>query len=438
MAKTSFKMLALLGGLAVGVAAPAFAQDSGPLIDKLVKKGILTDQEGEDLRADLQKDFGTSSAGKLNLSSALTEFKIGGDARVRYEQRGGSNAANGDEGSRSRFRDRLRLALSGKMQDGWFFGTRLETGTGNRSTNNTMGDTTNSPFAKGGNSALQVGQVYIGRNWDDYTFTAGRFAAPQVTTPMLWDDDINPEGFAEQWKHESGNVTWIASAGQYVYDNRSTTNAIGAGGAGTDTFMFVEQFGAKYKFSATKSIQVLPTLYSYTGNTGDFTPATTTNNAALRTSGLTVVDIPVEYSFSLFNLPAKVWVDAAMNLDSSERCQAAGFASAKGDNKAYQVGFGLGQTKAKGDWEARAFYQSVEAFALDPNLVDSDLFDSRTNMQGYGLSLAYVVANGVTTKITYASATRLNDNLATYGAGDISTANLADYNLLQLDLSVKF
>jgi len=24
---------------------------------------------------------------------------------------------------------------------------------------------------------------------------------PLVTTPMVWDPDINPEGLAEQWKH---------------------------------------------------------------------------------------------------------------------------------------------------------------------------------------------------------------------------------------------
>jgi len=69
MAKTSLKWLALLGGLAVGTATAAFAQDSGPLIDALVKKGVLTDQEGEELRVDLQKEFAESSAGKLNVSS---------------------------------------------------------------------------------------------------------------------------------------------------------------------------------------------------------------------------------------------------------------------------------------------------------------------------------------------------------------------------------
>jgi len=47
---------------------------------------LFRDQEAETLRVELQKDFAVnSSAGKLNLSSSLTEFKLSGDLRMRYE-----------------------------------------------------------------------------------------------------------------------------------------------------------------------------------------------------------------------------------------------------------------------------------------------------------------------------------------------------------------
>ena len=98
MAIKSFKWLALLCGVSIGAATLAHAQDSGPLIDALVKKGILNDQEAEEIRADLIKDFGTTSAGKLNLSSALTELKLSGDARVRYENRSGQNGDRAEGG----------------------------------------------------------------------------------------------------------------------------------------------------------------------------------------------------------------------------------------------------------------------------------------------------------------------------------------------------
>ena len=101
------KLLALAGALLC--AGAAYAQDSGPLIDILVRKGLLNDQEAEELRAELVKDFAANTAaGKLNLSSSLTEFRIAGDLRVRYEGRGGE-LPNGDDLARDRFRPLARI-----------------------------------------------------------------------------------------------------------------------------------------------------------------------------------------------------------------------------------------------------------------------------------------------------------------------------------------
>ena len=95
-------------------AGAAFAQDSGPLLDLLVKKGVINDQEAENLRAELTKDFAANtSAGKMNLSSSIVDFKLSGDMRMRYEYNNQAPeiAAGGflvkNETSRQRFRFRL-------------------------------------------------------------------------------------------------------------------------------------------------------------------------------------------------------------------------------------------------------------------------------------------------------------------------------------------
>ncbi len=435
MANNSFKWLALLGSVALGAASMAHAQDSGPLIDALVKKGVLNDQEAEEIRADLVKDFATStSAGKLNLSSALTELKISGDARVRYEYRTGESGTASDSQERNRYRYRLRLGLTGKLQDGWFFGTRFEPLGSNRSTNVSAGSST--PFAK--EDSLAIGQAYIGRNVGDFTFMAGRLpGTPLVASSMVWDDDLNPEGLSEQWSHQVDNVTLIGNFGQFTYQTGDKTNPFGAGQP-ESTYLWAFQGGAKAKVSDGVTVQVLPTYYTYSSNDLTATALTTTNNGNLRTVGLSVIDIPVEVGFKLGALPAKVFADVAYNLDADVRAKAANKAAFDGENMAYQIGFGVGASKVKGDWEAKAFWQSVDAFALDSNLVDSDLFDSRTNMEGFVLQGSYVISNGVSVKFTYANADRKNDGLATYGAGDIGTANLTHYQLFQADVNVKF
>ena len=134
--------MAIIAGLSLTTGA-LLAQDSGPLIDLLVKKGVVTDQEAEDLRVELQKDFAVnSSAGKLNLSSSLVEFKLSGDLRMRYEANSQTpelvtgGAAVSNETSRQRYRFRFNGDMI--LQKGWTAGFALETAQASDSGNQTF------------------------------------------------------------------------------------------------------------------------------------------------------------------------------------------------------------------------------------------------------------------------------------------------------------
>src|SRR4029077_2709238 len=187
--------LLIIGGLSI------LAQDTGALLDLLVRKKLITDQEAEEVRAELTKESATTSAGKWKLSTPITELELYGDARFRYEIRNGQNLSD-DTLQRNRERYRLRLGLRGILADDWFFGVRLETNTSPRSTNVTFGDeSSGGPFAKG-SDGINVGQAYLGyKGFKDITLIGGRMPNPLVSTFMVRDPDINPEGLAEQWKH---------------------------------------------------------------------------------------------------------------------------------------------------------------------------------------------------------------------------------------------
>ena len=142
MIKNSLKTLALLGSLVIGAGTIACAQDSGPLIDALVKKGILNDQEAEDIRTDLARDFAVnSSAGKLELSSSLTKLKISGDARVRYQYDNEIPNSPGLANNRdqNRYRYRIRFGAVADLGANWSAGFRMETASGATSTNADLG-----------------------------------------------------------------------------------------------------------------------------------------------------------------------------------------------------------------------------------------------------------------------------------------------------------
>ena len=78
--KSTVQLMAL--GLVGSFAATAAAQDSGALIDALVRKGVLKDQEAEQIRSQLSRDYAANTpAGKLNISSSVKELKLSGDVR---------------------------------------------------------------------------------------------------------------------------------------------------------------------------------------------------------------------------------------------------------------------------------------------------------------------------------------------------------------------
>jgi hypothetical protein len=493
------------------------AQEAGALLDLLVKKHLITDQEAEEVRGELVKESAETSAGKWKLSTPITELELYGDARLRYQYNGGRTdntpvappgsgvAGTHDWQERERERYRLRLGLRGILADDWFFGIRLETNAASRSTNVTFGGDTSSsspggggPFAKG-DDTVYVGQAYGGyKGFPGVTLTGGRMPNPLVTTLMVWDPDINPEGLAEQWKHtftigggggqvtqsyskegyskEGGKGMVAAQAAaepfkmtidvfvnfaQFVYDDSNPENTLGArsttsanGGTqlvpNTDAFLLAWQVGARFNFPKNIYFQLAPTLYNYTGNGDTFNvhyqggDPNLTNSASMAQNqtginSLLVLDIPAEIGWKIGELPMRIFGDFAVNLEGDDRATAAGHPG-KGDQRyAYQIGLGVGQLKAKHDWQIDVWYQHAEQYALDPNLIDDDIFNGQLNMHGIGARAAYALSGAVNLSLTYAYGWRYDSALGTGGIGQAIAINPLDqYQFFVADLNVKF
>jgi len=207
-------------------------------------------------------------------------------------------------------------------------------------------------------------------------------------------------------------------------------------------------------FTKNVYLQVAPTLYNYTG-TGDtfnthfsgdpafrqtvngVTTTVTPNQTGV--NSLLVYDMPVEFGWKVGELPFRIFGDVAVNFNGDERAIAAGHPDKGDDRYAYQIGLGVGKIKAKHDWQIQGFYQHVDQYALDPNLVDSDIFDSRVNMEGFAVQAGYAISDAVTFNLTYGYGRQNDRNLGTGGVGDAFSLNpLRKYNIFQADLSVKF
>jgi Putative porin len=463
----------------------AFAAPSAP--EGKMKTVATTD--GKKYIETLVPDWGAS---KWKLFPALTELELFGDMRLRYDYRGGRLPSDdsthpNDWQERERERYRLRLGLRGTLMDDWFFGLRLETNASARSTNVTMGGDTSTtspggggPFAKG-DDGIFVGQAYGGyKGFPGFTFTGGRMPNPFLKTLMVWDEDINPEGLAEQWKHtftigagEAAPASYskdgkavaappseplvkidvFANFGQFVYDDTNPSNPIGPpptttqpiGGETQQTplanaFMLGWQVGARFDFPHIAYFQLAPTLYNYTGDGNTFNVHFSGDSGGNQTgiNSLLVFDIPAEIGWKVGKIPMRIFGDFATNFEADDRADAAGHPGKGGDRYAYEIGLGIGQLKKKHDWEIDAWWQHQDQYALDPNLVDTEMFDSKLNLEGVAVRAGYMLADAVSVNLTWSYAWQIDDAVGTGGLGDLTINPVNQYQLFQADLNFKF
>ncbi|HTL57759.1 MAG TPA: putative porin [Candidatus Limnocylindrales bacterium] len=510
-----------------GPIATLAADSQDPLLNLLLQKGILTEDEAKKVQSELEAGRTNVSQmapmeSKWKINKAIKNIELYGDLRVRYENRQVDAPDGRIELDRGRYS--VRLGLRGEAFDDIYYGVRLDTAANPRSPwvtfgTSTSGNTYQGPFGKS-TAGINVGQVYLGwkpTSWFD--FTIGKMPQPLYTTPMVWDTDLNPEGAAERFKYTVGQADLFATFGQFYYADENPTYSSGGlgfnglqGQTTTPVFLLAWEAGINYRFTTNMSLKAAANLYHYVGlqtnvspffgdpyiGEGVFTGAGTANpingasglgtsssipgqgsigfpNNQVGVNHLTVLEIPVEFNFKIRSLNARLFGDFAYNLEGKDRAEDAAsgyarwlavqnsispvkvspFSPQTQDVKAYQVGFGIGNggnvygpmqglvyssTSRKKTWEARTYWQHVEQYALDPNLIDSDYFEGRGNLEGIYVALAYSLTDNTIATFRYGYASRINEKLGNGGANqDVPQVNPIDhYNIFQVDLTFRF
>ena len=498
------------------------AEPPDPLLDLFVKKGFVTQEEADAVKAEADAvrtnqspNIGLGS--KWKISSPIKDIELFGDIRLRYEHREALGPT--DAGIKlDRGRYAIRLGIRGDAVDDFYYGLRVDTASNPRSPWVTFGQAStaappyNGPYGKS-TAGINIGQAYIGwhpESWVD--LTVGQMPMPLYTTPMVWDSDINPAGAAERFKYTIGQAELFANFGQFLYFDGNPSSASGGFGFGfnpvqgqnIDTiFQLAWQAGLVYHIKTNLTAKAAGTLYTYTGlrrnaQTSPFfggnfvgegaylgTNYSVVNGFSGYPAGgptsfgfplnqygindLQIIEVPFELTYKLPSVDTRFFGDFAYNLEGKQRAEAAQagyvaylatfnspspaitpFKPQTDDVKAYQVGMSIassgnlglvyGNNAKRNAWEVRTYWQHVEQYALDPNLLDSDFFEGRGNLQGIYIAAAYGFGDNVIGTARYGYAHRINSALGTGGSNqDIPQVNPIDhYNLFQLDLTFLF
>jgi hypothetical protein len=184
-----------------------------------------------------------TSAGQ---AQSAPQLRFGGDFRVRYEYTTrGNGALNFD-----REVVRLRAGITYPLRPDLVVRARLATGDADdpNSTDVTLGS-----FVNDLAFSLDIASVELNRpRWG---LVAGKFTNPLVSTELVWDGDVNPQGVSGRVTlGKTGGVTGTLTALYFVVDQQS---------ADTGSDMAGGQFALRAKAGARWQVTAAAGYYDY-------------------------------------------------------------------------------------------------------------------------------------------------------------------------------
>lgn len=418
MKRFSLKVLntAVLAGLLV---LPVSAMAADDLADLLVKKGTITKEEADSVQ-------------KRKIASFVDQIKLYGDLRIREESQwyAGSGGAND---AKNVNRQRLRLRIGSDIQEGLtIVHIRLASGTGQQVS-------TNQSFTGlSSEKAIWIDRAYVElKQIPNTSVSLGRMANPffiNLNSELVWDDDYNPEGFAEQYSAKVGsNLKVFANVGQIVLD--SSNGATGHDGQ----WLFGYQAGTELKADPV-GFNVAVLYYNlFNGRHGTFSQSpvqdgnTRLADKTTLANDFNVIDGTAAVSFNA-GIPIQIGGELVKNLADTVQSAAP---SIKNKNTASLIGLKVGNAAAANTYEFALMYESIDTDATLADLNFSDFGpNGGTNRKGYMAWAAYNLTDATQFKVRYYNSKIKDDKLppAPVTAKDPNPTN----NRIQIDFSVKF
>ncbi len=368
MIKRVLSILAL-GAALTSMSAQAQSKADQALLDALVRKGVLTDKEANDISAEAANAVTAPPSSNIKIGDWIQQLNLGGDLRIRNQAdehttmiltnpKLGSQDVNVD---RDRWRFRLRLNADVVLQSNFFAGVQLAT------SDNRASDTKNATYTGGyDNYNIYISRAFMGwKPTPALTFIAGKQANPFYTTDLVYDPEVDPAGlveridldkifnfsFGEPVADEGKAATptppapapgvsleLALIAGQFIFNNNNADS--GNTQLKWDAYQFQQQLLARLHIGDKLTITWAPgfladndasvgatalsangTLLapSATSGPGGGEPQNNSQPFPLTQRDLFIILAPGDITYKIFNQPLSLYWDFAYNTEGNDR-----------------------------------------------------------------------------------------------------------------------
>jgi len=397
--------------------ATVHGQSNQAVLDLLLRKGLISTQDVQEIKAKLDEDLERAVAQhtKTKVAAWVDQMSFYGDLRLRLDEI--SYEESLQKSDRLRFRVRLRLGLDWKLTDWATVGARLGSGEGYPVANfQTFTDT----FRK---KPLYIDAAYVTLKLPEQDWirvTAGKMNnpiwQPSFNSPMIYDADVTPEGIAEQLSVKFGDQQqhrFFANFGQFAVKEFASD--------ADDVYLFDLEAGAELKTARLKLTAAGGYFFTHNLSNPNYKvgDSFTLGNATVVSSpGVTnyFADFQTAYvrGEAVWALTDKPFLGApaTLTLDGEYlKNLASAYKNVPGSpdqTEGWSVQLAFGQAQKKGQWQLAYQYKYLQADAVWDAIGDSEYGLGGTDRKGHIIRAIYnlqdwwqiILTSSITQKIS--------------------------------------
>jgi hypothetical protein len=327
------------------------------------------------------------------VETAQAEPDLSGDVRVRYENTHNQRPGSEPLEARHRMVARFRLGMTGKINDLVTWGARMTTGDPDdpNSTDVTLGSFVN-------DLTLSLDRAHVGIDYKGASGVAGKFANPLMTTELVWDGDVNPQGVGAAYSRKLTSALSGKAVGLFgIVDEQAVSSIPDSDMFGVQGQLNANPASGKFSAALAASYVDYEIKSLLSGNAGDFL----SNAVVIDTlagvptrryaSDFDMLDLyaVVDLNTSSARFPVRVVGDFVKN-----------FGAVTGDDQGFGVDAFVGPLKKRNDVRFRYGYSEVgqdavlAAFSHDNTTIP-------TNYRQHTLTVDYMVVDSAFLNATY-------------------------------------